>query len=108
MFLVKSVKHCLKKVVGRAFLSIGEMRASLIVIEETLNNRPLTHVYDVRGYFISIDAFFTNCGRTIATAASDKQYEIISANQALTRREKYHRTLLKQVEQPRELMQTLS
>jgi hypothetical protein len=37
--LVKSIKRCLKKVVGRAFLTFKD-RTVLIEIEGTLNNRP--------------------------------------------------------------------
>ena len=43
---MKCVKRCLKKAVGRASLSYNEMRTNLIEIEATLNNRPLTYIYD--------------------------------------------------------------
>ena len=95
--LVRCVKSCLKKIVGRAFLSFEEMRTLLIEIEGTLNNRPLTYVYDnEQGISYPLTPSSLIHGRTIATTASDKQYEILSTNQALTRRERYHRTLLKQ------------
>ena len=95
--LVRCVKRCLKKIVGRAFLSFEEMRTLLIEIEGTLNNRPLTYVYDdEQGISYPLTPSSLIYGRTIATTASDKQYEILSTNQALTRRERYHRTLLKQ------------
>ena len=83
--LVRCVKRCLKKIVGRAFLSFEEMRTLLIEIEGTLNNRPLTYVYDdEQGISYPLTPSSLICGRTIATTASDKQYEILSTNQALT------------------------
>ena len=95
--LVRCVKRCLKKIVGRALLSFEEMRTLLIEIEGTLNNRPLTYVYDdEQGISYPLTPSSLIYSRTIATTASDKQYEILSTNQALTRRERYHWTLLKQ------------
>ena len=43
--LVKSVKHCLKKVVQNARLTYEELLTVLIEIG-VLNSRPLTYVYD--------------------------------------------------------------
>jgi hypothetical protein len=42
--LVKSTKSCLKKVVGRHFLSFDDLRTTLVRIEGVLNRRPLTYV----------------------------------------------------------------
>ena len=71
---------------GRAFLSFEEMRTLLIEIKGTLNNRPLTYVYDdEQGISYPLTPSSLIYGRTIATTASDKQYEIFSTNQALTR-----------------------
>ena len=81
--LVRCVKRCLKTIVGRAFLSFEEMRTLLIEIEGTLNNRPLTYVYDDEqeiSYPLTPSSLIY--GRTIATTVSDKQYEILSTNQA--------------------------
>jgi hypothetical protein len=94
--MVRCVKRCLKKIVGRAFLSFEEMRSVLVEIEGTLNNRPLTYVYDEEhgiSYPLTPSALIY-C-RTIATSANDKHYDVISTNQMLTRRERYHRTVLK-------------
>ena len=95
--MVRSMKRCLKKTVGRASLSFEEMRTLLIEIEATLNNRPLTYVYDdEQGISYPLTPSALIYGRTIATTPNDKQLEIISTNQSLTRREKYHRRLLNQ------------
>ena len=47
--LVKSVKRCLKKTIGRASLTFDEMTTLMVEIEATLNNRPLTYVFDAEG-----------------------------------------------------------
>ena len=44
--LVKSVKRCLKKTIGRASLTFDEVTTLMVEIEATLNSRPLTYVYD--------------------------------------------------------------
>ena len=44
--LVKSVKRCLKKTIGRALPTYDEMATLIVEIEAILNNRPLTYMYD--------------------------------------------------------------
>ena len=44
--MVGITKRCLKKAVGRESLSFEEMRTVLIEIEATLNNQPMTYLYD--------------------------------------------------------------
>ncbi|KAK6191879.1 hypothetical protein SNE40_003459 [Patella caerulea] len=57
--LVGSLKRCLKKTIGRSTLKFDELRTLLVEIETTLNNRPLTYVYDDQNgvpYFICSNA----------------------------------------------------
>ena len=44
--MVGCVKRCLRKVLGKAKLTFDELNTLLLEIEGTLNNRPLTYVYD--------------------------------------------------------------
>ena len=95
--LVRSVNRCLKKIVGRAFLSFEEMRTLLIEIEGTLNHCPLTYVCDdEQGVAYPLTPSMLIYCRTIATSGNDNHFEIINTNETLTCRERYHRTLLKQ------------
>jgi hypothetical protein len=93
--MIGSMKRCLKKAVGRASLSFEEMRTVLIEIEATLNNRPLTYLYDdEQGISYPLTPSSLIYGRTIATTPNDRQFEISSTHQSLTRRQKYHKRLL--------------
>ena len=43
---VGCVKRCLRKVLGKAKLTLDDISTLLIEIEGTLNNRPITYIYD--------------------------------------------------------------
>ena len=44
--LVRSVKNCLKKVIGLASLKLDELQTLLVEVECIINSRPITYVYD--------------------------------------------------------------
>ena len=48
--MVRCVKRCLKKVLGKASLTFAELLTVVVEIEGTLNSRPLTFAYDEVGY----------------------------------------------------------
>lgn len=94
--LVKSTKRCLKKSVGKALLSYEEMRTMLVEVEATLNNRPITYIYDdEEGVSFPLTPSCLIYGRRIATTPNDSQFEISSTNQSLTRRAKHQNRVLK-------------
>ncbi|CAB3977862.1 Hypothetical predicted protein [Paramuricea clavata] len=93
----QSVKRCLKKSIGRATLSFEELRTILIEIESTLNNRPITYIYDdEEGISYPLTPSCLLYGRRTTTTPNDSQFEIVSTNESLTRRARHHKTLLKE------------
>ena len=47
--MVRSIKRCLMKTLGEARLTFDELATVLVEVEGTLNDRPLTYVYDEVG-----------------------------------------------------------
>ncbi|XP_028404076.1 uncharacterized protein LOC114526748 [Dendronephthya gigantea] len=77
--MVKCVKRCLKKVIGHASLSFEEMSTLLIEVEATLNNRPITNVYnEEEGVSYLLTPAKLIYGRNIATTPKDQHFKIIS------------------------------
>ena len=75
-----------KKSIGRATLSFEELRTILIEIESTLNNRPITYIYDdEEGISYPLTPSCLLYGRRTTTTPNDSQFEIGSTNESLTR-----------------------
>jgi len=95
--VVQSTKRCLKKILGRTSLTFEELRTILVEIEATLNNRPLTYTYDdEEGISYPLTPSQLIYGRQISTLPNDKQFEIVSTHQALTKKAKYQKRILGQ------------
>ena len=93
--MVRSVKTCLRKHLGRSSLTFEDLRTILVEIEAVLNNRPLTYVYDdENGVSYPLTPAQLVYGRQITMTVDARQDEIISTYQSLTRRAKHHKRLL--------------
>ena len=83
--IIQSTKRCLKKILGRACMNFESRRTLLVEIETAINNRPLTYVYDNEeriSYPLTPSRLVY--GRQISLTPSDRQFDIIKTNQALT------------------------
>ena len=95
--LVRSVKNCIRKTVGRSILNFEELRTLLIEVEATLNNRPLTYMYDdENGISYPLTPASLIYGRRISHATNEAHTDVTSTACALTKRAKYHYNLLNQ------------
>ena len=82
--MVKSMKRCLRKFNGRTTLRLEELR--------TL---PITYVYDdTEGCAYTLYPSHLFCGRRI-TIRPNYFHQVVSTQEALTRRTKHHQTLLR-------------
>ena len=93
--LVRSVKRCLRKVIGRAALNYEELVTLLVEIEGVINARPITYVYDdTEGVSYPLTPAELLYGRSTTRTSNGKHFEIVSTNETLTKRANYHRKLL--------------
>ena len=93
--MVRSVKRCLRKTLGRSTLTFDELGTVLVEIEATLNNRPLTYVYDDNeGLSYALTPADLIYGHRLVTSPSGRQFEVTSTAKTLTRRYKYQFRLL--------------
>ncbi|XP_028412044.1 uncharacterized protein LOC114534773 [Dendronephthya gigantea] len=95
--MIQSTKRCLKKILGRSSVDFESLRTLLVEIETTINNRPLMYMYDdEEGISYPLTPSQLIYGRQISLTPSDRQFDIISTNNVLTKRAKKHRRLLEQ------------
>jgi len=91
------VKRCLRKAVGCSTLTVEELRTVVVEIESTLNNRPITFLYDddEQGVSRALTPADLIYGHRLAVTPSSRQFEMDSTAQSLTRRARYQYQLLK-------------
>ena len=79
--MVKSTKRCLKKVLGRTSLNFEELRTILVEVETTINNCPVTYMYnDSEGVSYPLTPSDLIYGRKIAVTPNQRQFEVVSTN----------------------------
>ena len=95
--LIRSVKRCLKRSIGRANLSFDELHTVIVEIESILNARPITYLYDDQdGISTALSPSQLLYGRKVTSMPNEETFEILSTHQSLTRKAKHHRHLLSQ------------
>ena len=93
--LVRSIKNCLKKTIGRSSLTIEELRTLLVEIEAILNNRPLTYIYDDdNGISYTLTPSDLIYGRRTSLNPSGRHFDVVSTSQTLTKKAIGHFRLL--------------
>ena len=98
--LIRSVKRCIIKIVGRAMLSFVELSTLLVEIESIINARPLTYLYDdAEDVSFPLSPSHLINGRNILQDPSDNHFVTASNYETLSRRAKYNRKLLTQFAQ---------
>lgn len=98
--LVKSVKECLRKILGKALLTYEELATILTEVEAVLNARPLTYVYnDLREPVPLQPIQFLNFGRKDTTLPINLQEIVIAGSNrtSLIKRKRYQDLLVKQL-----------
>ena len=93
--LIRSVKRCLIKTIGRAMLNYSELHTVLVEIEGVVNARPLTYVYDDNeGVSYPLTPSHLVNGRNLNRLPNDAYFEICNTYESLSKRAKYNRRLL--------------
>ena len=75
---------------GNSTLKFDELVTTVVEIEATLNNRPLTYVQDdEEGVSYVLTPASLVYGRRLATTPGGQQFEVSSTNKTLTKRAKH-------------------
>ena len=80
-----SVKRCLRKVLGKAKLSIGELEVVLLEVENTINSRPLVVDFEELGKEPLTPSHLLH-GRRLLCISSGFEYEDDANHDKLSKR----------------------
>ena len=95
--MVRSVKNCLRKNLGRTSLTFEELRTLLVEIEATINKHPITYIYDDKnGLSYPLTPSKLIYGRQLANSVNGRQFELSSTHSTLSRRANHHTHMLGQ------------
>ena len=95
--LIRSTKRCLIKQIGRAMLNYSELQTILTEVENVINSRPLTYIFDDQeGISYPLTPSQLINGRNLAMLPHEGYYEVISTYESLSRRANYNRKVLSQ------------
>ena len=88
---MQSTKRYLKKTIDHTSMTLEELRT----VESTLNNRPLSYVYDdVEGISHCLTPADLIYGHRNSAVPNDRDYEVTSTSQCLMKRARYQFRLL--------------
>lgn len=94
--LVKTVKRCLRKILGKSKLNYEELLTVIVEIEGVLNSRPLCYVYDDPSDEIITPSHLMIGRRILSSCYSDVDPENVDFSvKAISKRSKYISSLLK-------------
>ena len=93
--MIRIVKSCLTRCIGKTTLSHDELNTLLVEVEAVVNSRPLTCVEDdLDGITYPLTPSHLIYGRRIANTPNAGHFEVISTHDTLTKRSKHQRRLL--------------
>ena len=93
--LIRSIKRCIIKVVGRANLGLHEMNTILTEVEGVINSRPITYVFDDKeGISCPLTPSHLVNGRNLLHLPNYRYHEVVSTYETLSKRARYSRFLL--------------
>ena len=93
--LVKSVKRCLRKTIGKSKLTYEELETVIVEIEGVLNSRPLCYVYDDPSNDVLTPSHLVRGERLLSSFQDDIEPENVEFSaEALSKRGKFLNTVL--------------
>ncbi|XP_044171536.1 uncharacterized protein LOC122955864 [Acropora millepora] len=90
--LIQTVKRTLKKMTGRSSLSFEELNRKVVEVEDIVNARPLTYLFDdLDGINFALTPSHLINGRRLQNTPNSSCFEIVSTHESLTRRSQHQK-----------------